>query len=165
MNNNNVLEFLEAYKKLDELCKQILSSDRGVSQYIDEMNHESGGYRIAGWERDYKKLKKLRWIRNCLVHENGSFEKNLFSIEDIEWLHTFYRRIMECKDPFSLLNQSKNMDGKSNKQKQTLKDYPENYKASLSENEDLSDRNAFLEGIILAGVILIVIVMFGGAFF
>lgn len=41
------------------------------------MSHESRGYRIAGWERDYKKLKKLRWIRNCLVYENGSFEKIL----------------------------------------------------------------------------------------
>lgn len=54
MNDNNILEFLDAYKNLDKLCRQILSSYRGVSEYIDEMNNESQGYRIAGWDRDYK---------------------------------------------------------------------------------------------------------------
>ncbi len=58
MNSNMILEFLKAYKNLDELCRQILSSDRGVSEYIDEMSNESQGYRVAGWEGDYKKLKK-----------------------------------------------------------------------------------------------------------
>ena len=36
--DNMILEFLEAYKSLDELCQQILSSDRGISEYIDEMD-------------------------------------------------------------------------------------------------------------------------------
>lgn len=39
--DNMILEFLEAYKSPDELCKQILSSDRGISEYIDEMERES----------------------------------------------------------------------------------------------------------------------------
>lgn len=157
MNSNNNLMFLEAYKELDELCKQVLSSDRGVSVYIDEMSHESRGYRIPGWERDYKKLKHLRWIRNRLVHENGSFEQNLVSVEDIEWLRTFYRRIIECADPFSLLNQSINLNGKISKPKQ----FPKSYKESLSRNEDLSDRNIILVGIIIAGLILVGIVILG----
>lgn len=50
--NNKIMEFLEAYQQLDELCRQILSSDRGISEYIDEMDYESQGYRIAGWEND-----------------------------------------------------------------------------------------------------------------
>ena len=55
MNSNYILGFLQNYKNLDELCRQILSSDRGVSEYIDEISNERQGYQIAGWERDYKK--------------------------------------------------------------------------------------------------------------
>lgn len=65
--NNIILEFFEQYKHLDELCKQILSSDRGITEYIEEMDHErQGDIRIAGWERDYRQLKKMRWIRISL---------------------------------------------------------------------------------------------------
>lgn len=104
--NNIILEFLEQYKHLDELCKQILSSDRGITEYIEEMDHErQGNIRIAGWERDYRQLKKMRWIRNQLVHDSDSFHKNLVSAEDIEWLKNFQSRVMKCTDPFSLLYQ------------------------------------------------------------
>lgn len=51
--DNMILEFLEVYKSLDELCKQILSSDRGISEYIDEMKREGRGrMRVACWETD-----------------------------------------------------------------------------------------------------------------
>lgn len=114
MNRNNILEFLEIYKNLDELCRQILSSDRGGSEYIDEMDFDNQrGRLVAGWERDYKQLKRMRWIRNCLVHEVDAFDKNLVNVDDIEWLHTFYNRIMECTDPFSLLPQSDKINRKT----------------------------------------------------
>lgn len=154
--------FLKIYKNLDELCRQILSSDRGVSEYIDEMSNESQGYRIDGWERDYKKLKKMRWIRNRLVHETDSFEDNLVNIEDIEWLHTFYRRILECTDPFSLLHQFKNINsntGKQDKDKRPEITFSLN-KASHSRNKDFLGKAIVLAGIILAGVILMGIVVF-----
>lgn len=162
MNSNNILEFLENYKNLDELCRQILSSDRGVSEYIDEMSYGSQGYRmIPGWERDYKQLKKMRWIRNRLVHETDSFEDNLVNVKDIEWLHTFYRRILECTDPFSLLHQSENMNGKTGKQEKCPEIYISTNKASLSRNGNLLDRNKILAGMILIEVILIGIVILG----
>jgi len=154
MDSNTILDFLKIYKNLDELCKQILSSDRGVSEYIDEMSNESQGYRIAGWERDYKKLKKMRWIRNRLVHETDSFEIDLVNVEDIEWLHTFYQRIMECTDPFSLLYQSEKMNGKAGKQKKCPEIVFSTDKASRSQNEELPEKYIFLIGTILAGIIL-----------
>lgn len=154
MNDNNILEFLDAYKNLDKLCRQILSSDRGVSEYIDEMNNESQGYRIAGWDRDYKQLKRMRWIRNRLVHETDSFEDNLFNTEDIEWLHTFYSRIMECEDPFSLLHQAKNTKVKTGKQEKSPEIYFQTHRASTSQNENLQNRNIILAGMLLTGIIL-----------
>lgn len=154
MNKNNILEFLEKYKELDQLCRQILSSDRGISEYIDEMSRESQGNRIAGWDRDYKKLKRLRWIRNRLVHEPDSFEDNLVNAEDIEWLHTFYKRIMECKDPFSLLRQSERLSRKEIDSHQNNKDLTN----EVLTNKDLTDKELtslkWLFAVIIAGGVI-----------
>lgn len=152
MDSNIILEFLEIYKNLDELCKQILSSDRGVSQYIDEMDNERQGYRIAGWKDDYKTLKHLRWIRNRLVHEANSFKDNIVRPEDIQWLHTFYRRIMEHTDPFSLLQQSKNGIRKTEKGSNSHISTTNKYS---TRKEDMGAGYIILIAIILAGVVLL----------
>lgn len=108
MNNLN-WEFFEVYKKLDELCKQTLLSDTGISEYIAQMECDDQGKRlVVCWETDYKQLKKMRWIRNKLAHEANSFQNDLVIPEDIEWLNTFYIRILECTDPFALLHQTRN---------------------------------------------------------
>lgn len=161
MNSDMILEFLENYKYLDELCRQILSSERGISEYIEEMSNVRQGYRVAGWERDYKKLKKMRWIRNRLVHETDSFEDNLVNEEDTEWLHIFYCRIMECTDPFSLLHQSENINRKTEKQEKDRETTFKRNKVSFSKNGELSDKDIILAAMILAGVILIGIVIVG----
>lgn len=161
MNSNMILEFLENYKYLDELCRQILSSERGISEYIDKMSNVRQGYRVAGWDKDYKKLKKMRWIRNRLVHETDSFEDNLVNEEDSEWLHTFYCRIMECTDPFSLLHQSENINRKTQKQEKDRETTFKRNKVSSSQNGELSDKDIILAAMILAGVILIGIVIVG----
>ena len=104
--NNIILNFLDSYKNLDELCKQILSSDVGVTQYIEEMEKEiNGSYYVKDWEKDYKRLKHIRWVRNKLVHDTHSFENKIVTTDDIDWLREFQARIIKCTDPFSLLNQ------------------------------------------------------------
>lgn len=129
MNNLN-WEFFEAYKSLDELCKQILSSDRGISEYINEMSNENQGrWRVTCWEKDYKQLKRMRWIRNQLAHESGSFQDNLVTAEDIEWLKNFRSRIMNSTDPFSLLY-------KSNKSESETKAVSEQNNQTESCNEE-----------------------------
>lgn len=137
--DNTILEFLEAYKCLDELCKQILSSEQGISEYITEMsNDRQGDIMIACWEKDLKKLKKMRWKRNQLVHEPDSFGVDLVNVEDIEWLKNFRLRIMECTDPFSLLYQSRNVIGKNSQQEtKAVKCYQMNKQSS---NQSLMPR-------------------------
>ena len=142
---------MEAYKSLDELCKQILSSDRGISKYIDEMDQENTGrMNVVGWERDYKQLKRMRRIRNQLVHETNSFQENLINVEDIEWLKAFHSRIMKCTDPFSLLYQSRNTKIKTTKQeKQPKNDY--------KTNQTFFDWDlVFRVALIIGGIILVV---------
>lgn len=133
--SSTILEFLEAYKCLDELCKQILSSNRGISEYIEEMGNERQGHiMIACWEKDYKQLKKMRWIRNQLVHEPGSFQDSLVSVEDIKWLKNFHSRIIERTDPFSMLYQSKIIKRKPSVPSNSTMNYPEMDKPPCSQN-------------------------------
>ena len=124
--------------------------------------YESQGYQvIAGWERDYKQLKRMRWIRNRLVHETNSFEDDLVDVKDIEWLQTFYCRIIECTDPFSLLYQSDKVKEKTVKQQNCSEGYFSENKPSLSQNCDLSDRNIFMPAVITAAIIIVGIVLIG----
>lgn len=32
------MSFMEAYKRLDNLCKDLLSSDKGITEYIRQMD-------------------------------------------------------------------------------------------------------------------------------
>lgn len=154
--SNIILEFLEAYKSLDELCKQILSSDSGISKYIDEMSNERQGYMMVDcWEKDYKQLKKMRWIRNRLVHETNSFEDNLINVEDIEWLKTFRSRIMGCTDPFSLLYQTRNTKRDTAKQERPAEKHLQTNEPSYNWNNWNLAGVIILIGIILAIIFLI----------
>lgn len=96
--------FFEEYKSLDNLCKDILESEKGVSEYIERMeNEERGKMIVADWERDYKKLKSMRYIRNKLAHDDGAYESDLCTDRDIAWVRDFQDRIMNEEDPLTVL--------------------------------------------------------------
>lgn len=101
------VKFQEEYKRLDALCKDIFSSNDGVSRYIYEMENTYSQYirLIFNWDSVYKQLKHLRWIRNQLAHEIGAFEVALCTEDDIEWLTDFYNSILERTDPLAKLSQ------------------------------------------------------------
>ena len=93
-----ILHFLEVYKALDELCKQILDSERGISCYIEEM--EKCGAKVE-FSSDYKNLKRLRHIRNRLVHDADSFDIPLCEEKDIMYLEDFRSKIISLRDPLA----------------------------------------------------------------
>lgn len=109
--------------------------------------------RVACWETDYKRLKKLRWIRNQLVHETNSFQDNLINLEDIEWLRNFRSRIMECTDPFSLLYKSRKITRTTTNHEK----YPENY---FKTKESFSDRKLTIGAIAVIGIIILAIILY-----
>lgn len=95
--------FIDSYKHLEKLCGEVLSDDRRVSAYIDEMlNTPNGSYYVRTWESDLKKLKHYRWVRNQISHEPGCTEQNMCEPEDELWINEFYSRIMNQTDPLSL---------------------------------------------------------------
>lgn len=103
-----IFMFLQNYKRLDNLCKDIFQKERGISSYIEEM--ERCGYlskEIAGWKNDYKNLKKYRFMRNRIVHENNVDETTLCTDADEMWLERFYERIIQRNDPLALYRQKR----------------------------------------------------------
>lgn len=95
--------FIDSYKHLEKLCGEVLSDDRRVSAYIDEMlNTPGGSCLVTGWDEDLKQLKHYRWVRNQIAHEPGCSEENMCEPNDTLWLDNFYSRIMEQTDPLTL---------------------------------------------------------------
>ncbi len=96
--------FFDEYKSLDRLCKDILESENGVTEYIERMEREERGKMIvADWERDYKKLKSMRYLRNRIAHEDGVNESDVCSPSDTSWVMQFQDRIMAEEDPLTVL--------------------------------------------------------------
>lgn len=102
------IEFQEAYKRLDKLCKELFASETGVSTYIREMENAPTDYprAAATWWKDYKELKHVRWVRNQLAHEVGALEAGICTKEDLLCAQEFYKRIMKAEDPFALARKS-----------------------------------------------------------
>ena len=107
MDNLNY-KFFEEYKSIDKLCGEIYQSKQGVTDYIDQMQAASlNDYRnIPNWKTDLSQLKRVRHIRNYLAHEEGAFDKAACTQNDIDWIKSFYERIMSQSDPMARLYQN-----------------------------------------------------------
>ncbi len=97
-------EFLDSYKQLEKLCNEIYNQNNGVSQYISDMESRSGFNTtyVPGWDRDYRRLKEIRHIRNSMVHDTTDDGTN-YSDEDVKFLQDFYERLMSGSDPITML--------------------------------------------------------------
>lgn len=114
MDNIEIL-FFEEYKKLDNLCKDLFKSDRGVSQYIEEMECTpfTKSRLVESWQDDYKMLKHVRWIRNNIAHNNDYSGCNK---SDVKSVKDYYKKIINQKDPFSVIAQnSRELHRRNNK--------------------------------------------------
>ena len=95
-------EFFEEYKRLDKLCREIFGSEKGVGEYINQMESiaTQGRRNVPTWDRDYTRLKRWRWLRNQLAHD----ESAVCEEEDLVQLQGFYDRIFAIEDPLAILH-------------------------------------------------------------
>ncbi len=102
--------FFDEFNELDNLCRDMYgqSADKklGVTLYLEDMdkNTYQGSFRISEWETDYKKLKRMRNIRNELAHGKSSFYSDLCTQEDVDFLRSFRSRILNRSDPLAELH-------------------------------------------------------------
>lgn len=99
--------FFEEFKRLDKLCGDLYKDQYGITHYIDDMKSVSGvDYQhIPDWKTDLDRLIRLRHIRNYLAHTEGAFNEEVCTQKDIEWLQSFYKRILNQLDPLAMLHQ------------------------------------------------------------
>ena len=94
------MSFLNSYKRLDNLCKDIFQSEKGVVTYLENMQEIRYNipYRVD-FDADYNKLNQYRRVRNQIAHDNYADESNMCSEEDAAWIEQFYGRILAQTDP------------------------------------------------------------------
>ena len=107
MEYNNI-NFLEEYKRLDNLCRQIyrIDNESGVTSYINDMNTRSLQERtkIPDFNSSLQRLKYLRGLRNKITHELDTLNRNMCTQTDIDWIMDFYDRILHQEDPLAQLH-------------------------------------------------------------
>lgn len=93
-------DFFEEYKRVDTICSDMFSSREGITEYLNQMeNTPQGRYRVPTWENDYKHLKRCRWVRNQLAHNNVY---GMCKPEDLQFITGFHSRILSQNDPIAL---------------------------------------------------------------
>ncbi len=104
-------DFFEAYKRLDKLCSEMYSCQNGVSEYIAQMERltYNGQYRVSSWDTDYKTLKHVRWVRNQIAHDSGSYQ--ISEPDDLDFVQDFRSRIFSGDDPLTLLRKAIESEG------------------------------------------------------
>ena len=94
------IELLEEYKYVDSICRDMLSAEKGVTAYIEQMEATQPvvRYKIVCWDDDYRKLKHIRWLRNKIAHSTGNVE---CMPSDVAWLKAFHNRLLTQRDPLA----------------------------------------------------------------
>ncbi|MDE5577672.1 MAG: hypothetical protein K2J11_09830 [Oscillospiraceae bacterium] len=125
----------DEYKRVDNICRDMLSSQSGIKQYITEMGLNSfrGRSVVTSWDRDYRWLQRVQGLRNKIAHETSATDCNE---EDLVWLEEFHNRLLERQDPLALL-------GKADRERSNLPPRRENVSNTVS--EQWVDRNAHFQ--------------------
>jgi len=110
------MEFMDSFKRLDNLCLQVYGNDAGsgkyvsgVAMYMNEMRkyRADAEYLVDGWDVYYERLKHYLSLRNSICHDDGVKEEVLFSCgelseNDVRWLEGFCNAMLEGRDPIAL---------------------------------------------------------------
>lgn len=102
-------EFLEEYKLLDKLCREMYGGEKGVTAYIEDMrgtpNYESR--HVEGWNEILQVLTRMRHLRNQLTHDVGTMNSAICTPAQIKWLSAFRTAIFDRRDPLAKLQKLK----------------------------------------------------------
>lgn len=93
--------FFQEYKKVDKLLAEMYQEDKGVSNYIDEL--ERTFYQRHSTAQT---LKELRYIRNQLAHD-PYIDAPICTESQIAWLKEFYQKLQNQQDPLSIYHNNK----------------------------------------------------------
>ena len=109
----------DEYKRVDRICCDMFSEQQGISRYIAEMEKNSfyGPSAVPSWNRDYRCLKRMRWLRNQIAHETSAAD---CGVEDATWLEEFHIRLLDRRDPLAQLRQADREQSRSPSHRQNI---------------------------------------------
>jgi hypothetical protein len=102
--------FLDEYKRVDAICRDLFRGDRyyrtdgqelfGVSAYLAAMNEVpyARRARFDSWDVEYDRIKRLRDLRNSITHDIAA---SACSYDDLESLEAFHRQLVGATDPYA----------------------------------------------------------------
>ena len=85
------MKFIDSYKRLEQLCNDMFNDKHGVSIYIDKLS------KIDDKNKDLKKLKHCRYLRNKIVHEPNCTEDNMCNLKMLNFLMISIRKLRAMK--------------------------------------------------------------------
>ena len=102
-----VLDYLDLYKRLDQLCRDMFRSKDGVTEYINQMDRVISKINSKqDWRNFYSGLKYQRRLRNDLVHNT---ECSDCTEEDIDEIEYFFDLILKQEDPLACIRQQQTL--------------------------------------------------------
>lgn len=147
-------EFMEAFKHLDIICKDMFQADKGVTTYIDTMEQITNGARyVPTWNTTLRRLKELRHIRNNHSHEVGTSYTDICTPADIEWLNNFYAAIMNTTDPLAMYRKATTSHQKAPTPRPVVPNY------SHSDTPSSSSHTGLVTGLVITFIILVIILV------
>ena len=95
--NTIQIEFLDEYKYVDKICREMFGTEKGVTTYIEQLDETpmTVRYWITEWNNEYRQLKHIRWLRNQIAHSTGTVD---CTQSDLEWLKGFHNRLLTQQD-------------------------------------------------------------------
>ena len=105
--NVYALDYLESYKRLDQLCRDMFRTKDGVTEYINQMDRVISRINSKQeWRNFYSRLKYQRRLRNNLVHNTECLDCTEGDIDEIEY---FFDLILKQEDPLACIRQQQTL--------------------------------------------------------
>ena len=146
---SNDARFLQAYIELDDICKQKFNSEKGITLYIEKMQQRHCD------SEEIKTLKRLRYIRNKLVHEPNADIS--YTSGDIQFLVDFKSSVREKKDPLAKSVRENKSTAQAIKRKYLKSDKRNSSKKRKRKNDLQSIKTIFLPFVICFALVIIVL--------
>ena len=105
--NECALDYLESYKRLDQLCRDMFRTKDGVTEYINQMDRLISRINSKqDWRNFYSRLKYQRRLRNDLVHNTECLDCTEGDIDEIEY---FFDLILKQEDPLAYIRKQQTL--------------------------------------------------------
>ena len=101
------LDYLESYKRLDQLCRDMFRTKDGVTEYINQMDRAISRINSKqDWRNFYSRIKYQRRLRNNLVHNTECSECTEEDIDEVEY---FFELILKQEDPLACIRKQQTL--------------------------------------------------------